>query len=82
MSCAILLGRLEDDAEVGELRQLALADPLIQEIICRQQPDGSWSKQSIDDSAASTDAVVATALLLIRLGYLGLDSTVTKIRET
>jgi hypothetical protein len=75
-----ILGRLEDDAEVGELRQLALADPLIQDIVCRQQPDGSWSKQSIDDSAASTD-VLATALSLMRLGYLGLDSTVTVIQR-
>ena len=75
-----LLGRPEDDDEVGELRQLAQADPLIQDIVCRQQADGSWSRQAIEDSAASTD-VLATALSLMRLGYLGLDDTVTAIQR-
>lgn len=75
-----LLGRPQDDDEVIELQQLAPNDPLVQNILMNQQPDGSWNSRSSDDSAAST-TVLATGLMLMRLGYLGLDSTVPEIQR-
>lgn len=75
-----LLGRPQDDDEVIELQQLAPADPLVQNILMNQQTDGSWNSRSSDDPAAST-TVLATALMLMRLGYLGLDSTVPEIQR-
>lgn len=75
-----LLGRPEDDDEVMELHQLAPADPLMQNILQGQQPDGSWSRNASGDTAAST-AILATALALMRLGYLGLDTAVPAVKR-
>lgn len=75
-----LLGRPENDDEVIELNQLAPADPLMQNILRGQQPDGSWSRNTSGDTAAST-AVLATALALMRLGYLGLDAADPAVRR-
>ena len=68
-----LLGRAADDAEVRELTELSAADPLVLRLLADQQPDGSWRRGLQDDTSASTP-VLATALALMRLGYLGLDA--------
>ena len=75
-----LLDRPESDDEVMELRQLAPADPLVQNILREQQPDGSWSRNASGDTAAST-AILVTALALMRLGYFGLDAAEPAIRR-
>src|SRR5512146_1139814 len=60
-----------DDPEVRELEALGPADPLVTRLLAGQQPDGSWRRGLQDDTSASTP-VLATALALMRLGYLGL----------
>jgi len=69
-----LLHRPADDAEVRELTGLSASDPLLARLLADQQPDGSWRRGLQDDTSASTP-VLATALALMRLGYLGLDSS-------
>jgi hypothetical protein len=68
-----LLGRPAEDAEARELSELSASDPLVQRLSVDQQPDGSWLRGLRDDTSSSTP-VLATALALMRLGYLGLGS--------
>ncbi len=75
-----LLGRPEDDDEVRELSALAASDPLVQRLLAGQQPDGSWKRGLQDDTSASTP-LLATALALMRLGYLGLGAETAPVRR-
>jgi len=64
-----LLHRPGDDREVCELRSLLETDPLVAELLALQEPDGSWRAEGV---AARGGPLRATALALMRLGYLGL----------
>ncbi len=75
-----LLGRAKDDAEVLELAAIGKTDPLVVGLLSGQQADGSWPRGLSGDTSATTP-VLATALALMRLGYLGLDSGHQAIRK-
>lgn len=75
-----LLHRPAEDVEVRELTGLSASDPLVARLLADQQPDGSWPRGLQDDTSASTP-VLATALALMRLGYLGLDATHGAVRR-
>jgi hypothetical protein len=64
-----LLGREEGDPEVRELLDLRNRDPLVADLISVQAPDGSWQADGV---LWQGDPLRATALAMIRLGYLGL----------
>jgi hypothetical protein len=65
-----LLGRSEQDQEVRELDVLCQFDPLAVDLLNLQAEDGSWQAASLGDSWGA-GPVQATALALMRLGYLG-----------
>jgi hypothetical protein len=75
-----LLNRPADDPEVLELAGLGATDPLVTRLLEGQQGDGSWQRGLVDDTSASTP-VLATALALMRLGYLGLDANHPAVRR-
>ena len=75
-----LLGRSNDDPEVKELTDLGQADPLVVRLLAGQQADGSWQKGLSGDTSASTP-VLATALALMRLAYLGLAADHPEVRK-
>jgi hypothetical protein len=66
-----LLGRPEDDPEVGELAGLGDSDPLASAVLAGQGADGAWQR-GLPGDTSSNGPVLATALALMRLGYLGL----------
>jgi hypothetical protein len=69
-----LFQRPVDDPELRELDTLRIADPLLQELLHTQYPDGSW--ESHDPSGAiSGEPLYWTAQALLRLGYLKYPST-------
>lgn len=63
-----LLRRPQDDPEVCELLSLLETDPLVTELLALQEPDGSWRAEEV---ATRGGPLRATALALMRLGYLG-----------
>jgi hypothetical protein len=65
-----LLGRPEDDPEVRELVALREEEALVADLLELQEPDGSWQMVG---PASRGGRLRATALALLRLGYLGLD---------
>jgi hypothetical protein len=66
----VLLERDADDAEVTELVPLREKDPLIASLLAAQRPDGSWEA---DGRMWQGSPLRATALALMRLGYVGLE---------
>jgi hypothetical protein len=75
-----LLNTPADDPEVRELEALGPADPLAARLLAGQQSDGSWKRGLQDDTSASTP-LLATALALMRLGYLGFTSAHPAVRR-
>lgn len=65
-----LLQRAEDDAEVQELAGLRPSDPLAAGLLELQAADGSWPSGVLAGTTAA-NPVYATAIALMRLGYLG-----------
>ena len=65
-----LLGRSFDDPEVQELFKMRLNDPIVDDLIRNQEPDGSWRPGSFQGSPPA-DKLFVTSLALMRLGYLG-----------
>jgi hypothetical protein len=63
-----LLGRPDDDSEVQELCDLRAADTAVADLLAGQQADGSWRA---DGRVWQGGDARATALALMRLGYLG-----------
>jgi hypothetical protein len=55
-----LLWLAEDDAEVQELLELRVSDPIAAGVLGQQQANGSWA-----------ESVGQTAMAMMRLGYLG-----------
>lgn len=66
-----LLGRPEGDPEVRELGGLRETAPLVSGLLELQETDGSWKMAGL---ASRGGRLRATALALMRLGYLGLGS--------
>ena len=64
-----LLRRPRNDAEVHELTELREADPLVADLVELQEAEGSWRSGTPAWPARGND-VQATALALMRLGYL------------
>ncbi|MHA2303033.1 MAG: hypothetical protein ACXACD_18965 [Candidatus Thorarchaeota archaeon] len=66
-----LLSRPDDDSEVMELEELIAEDPLVMNLLKKQDNDGSW--QNIDIGGTETkERVRPTSFALQRLGYIGL----------
>jgi hypothetical protein len=63
-----LMGRSDDDAEVRELDEMRLEDPLVANLFRTQAEDGSWAADGVQWQG---DRLRATWLALMRLGYLG-----------
>ncbi|MFX1481613.1 MAG: hypothetical protein ACFFCP_00340 [Promethearchaeota archaeon] len=69
-----LMGYQTDDSEVRELSRLREEDPLLTSLLSLQRDNGKW--QDLDQAGYTIGgAVRATSAALMRLGYLGLDST-------
>lgn len=68
-----ILGYPEDHNEVQELTRLRNKDPLVEEILILQEPDGSWKTNPLVGASLGTNQVSATAFALTRLGFLGFD---------
>ena len=66
-----LLHRPEDAPERQELDAIRLNDPILVDLLQKQNPDGSWSRIGINDNAPG-GALQTTSQALSRLGYLGL----------
>jgi hypothetical protein len=64
-----LLGRPEDDVEVQELTDLRGTEPLLADLLALQEQDGSWEAVG---ASSRGGRLRATALALMRMGYLGL----------
>jgi hypothetical protein len=69
-----------DHPEILELSGLADVDPLAARLLAMQSADGSWKTGLTGDTAAS-NPVLATALVLMRLGFLGFDSSHPALRR-
>jgi hypothetical protein len=63
-----LLDRPDSDGEVEELQCLRASDPVVADLLVGQQADGSWRA---DGRMWQGSDARATALALMRLGYLG-----------
>jgi hypothetical protein len=74
-----LLGRSAQDPEVQELTRLRQADPLAARLLNLQSSDGSWQVGLTGDTAA-IPGIYATALALMRLGYLGFGAEHPAVR--
>ena len=61
-----------DEDEIREVQSLRQSDPLVRDVLERQQPDGSWK---------GNGAVRATSLALLRLGYLGFDCSSRPVKK-
>ena len=68
----VLKHLLDEQEEAEELENIRLEDPIIKKLIAGQNPDGSWSQESIDGNAPHGKMQV-TAQALTRLGYLEID---------
>jgi hypothetical protein len=65
-----LIHRPEVDLERKELLALREKDPIVLELLQKQNPNGSWNRIGIKDNAPGGD-LQTTAQALTRLGYLG-----------
>jgi hypothetical protein len=66
-----MLGRAEDDAEARELVELRRTEALIADLLALQERDGSWGAGR---ASRRGGRLRATALALLRLGYLDLGA--------
>jgi hypothetical protein len=62
-----------DDAELHELAPLRAGDPLVRGLLDLQAQDGSWLPAAFGGGWGAGNRILATALGLARLGYLGFD---------
>lgn len=65
-----IFGRTADDPELRELLALRAEDPLVTGLLALQGPDGAWQGGDLAWPARSSK-LRATALALMRLGFLG-----------
>ena len=73
----VLKHLLDEPEEAKELEKTRLDDPIIKKLLSEQNPDGSWSQDSIMGNAPHGQ-VQTTAQALTRLGYLELDHPAIK----
>ena len=71
--------RESSDAEMAELAPLREADPLVDDILALQDPDGSWRPGVLATGHAGNSRIQMTAMALARLGYLGFDRTLRAV---
>ncbi|MFX1293559.1 MAG: prenyltransferase/squalene oxidase repeat-containing protein [Promethearchaeota archaeon] len=69
-----LLKRPDDDPEVKELAGLRKTDPLVEDLLKFQKPNGAWDS-NILTGVAIRDNIQLTSMSMQRLGYLGYDTT-------
>ena len=67
-----LLARSDEDAEMLELAELAGQDAQAAGLLARQSANGAWQPAALSDGWGA-GPIQATALALMRLGYLGFD---------
>jgi len=70
-----LLHRPDDDDEIIELMKIRESDPLIKSFLKTQLSDGSWSAIDIGDVRGTSGNLQATSQALVRLGYLGFNTS-------
>jgi hypothetical protein len=75
-----LLHRPRHDPEVMELNELMITDSLIQELLEKQNVDGSWEGKDFITSAY-TDKINTTSMVLTKLGFLGIHSDHPSIKK-
>jgi hypothetical protein len=75
-----LLARPQDDPEVLELDAFCPDDPLAAELVSLQSGDGAWQVNVLGESWGAS-AIQATALALMRLGYLGFGPQHTAVQR-
>jgi len=63
---------LDEPDEAAELEKQRLEDPIIKQLLSSQNPDGSWSQESIMGNAPN-GKVQVTAQALTRLGFLEIE---------
>ncbi len=68
-----LLDHDENDDEVRELAAMCDDDPLVANLLARQEADGSWSTSALEGNIPG-GKLQATSQVLTRLGYLGFDA--------
>ncbi len=68
----VLKHLLDDPDEARELEKIRQDDPIIKKLLAGQNPNGSWSPDSIAGNAPQ-GKIQTTAQALTRLGYLELD---------
>ena len=68
----VLKHLLDEPDEAKELENLRHQDPIIKHLLTSQNPDGSWSPDSITGNAPQ-GKIQTTAQALTRLGYMELD---------
>lgn len=59
-----------EDAEALELKAMRSVDPLVQDLLTLQEPDGSWKRSDLPGSTQES-RLLGTAQALLRLGLLG-----------
>jgi squalene-hopene/tetraprenyl-beta-curcumene cyclase len=67
------------DQEIAELAEMREGDPIVQELLARQDGNGSW--QASEGGLASWERIRTTAHALTRLGYLGFGPEHTAVRR-
>ena len=77
----VLKHLLDEPEEAEELEDLRHQDPIIKQLLTTQNPDGSWSPESITGNAPQ-GKIQTTAQALTRLGYMELKHpAITKAAE-
>ena len=74
-----LLNQPPDTAELVELSDARLHDPLARNLLALQQADGSWQPDALSHSWGHGSTSLATSIALARLSYLGFDHSLPAI---
>ena len=74
-----LLNQPPDAAELVELSDARLHDPLARNLLALQQADGSWQPDALSHSWGHGSTILATSIALARLSYLGFDHSLPAI---
>jgi hypothetical protein len=72
----VLKNLIDEQDEAAELENLRNQDPIIKQLLTTQNPDGSWSRDSITGNAPQ-GKIQTTSQALTRLGYMELELPAT-----